>query len=87
MSGSFFKILQNIQYLQDVKFGILDEDLFAAIHVGEGFDIPLSIKNQSSQQRTVFLTVTLSSVYYTGVYRKKLKKEAFEVVVGPRSGK
>ena len=45
------------------------------IFIGNDFEIPIEIENTASYERTVNVTITLSSVYYTGVMRKQLKRE------------
>ncbi|XP_067929729.1 protein-glutamine gamma-glutamyltransferase K-like isoform X2 [Watersipora subatra] len=65
---------------KDINFGTPDQSKYSSVEVGSDFEVPLFIDNQSAEKRTVKLTVTLSSVYYTGVYRKNLKKEAFDKV-------
>ena len=78
--------LIHVLILQDINFGTPDQSKYSSVEVGSDFEVPLFIDNQSAEKRTVKLTVTLSSVYYTGVYRKNLKKEAFDVEVEPKSG-
>lgn len=55
------------------------------IFVGSDFDVPIQIENKSAEQRTVNITVTLSSVYYTGVTRSKLKQAIFSQTFAPGS--
>jgi len=45
------------------------------------------IKNTSDEKRSVGLTVTLCSVYYTGINKTKLKRERFAKELKPKSGK
>jgi len=68
---------------QDVKFVTSDLD---EVYVGSDIKVPVKIQNESSETRTVHLAVTLSSVYYTGVTRKELRREVFDFVLEPQAG-
>ena len=57
---------------KDVGFEFIFKD---GLMVGHNFDVTIQIQNKSRLKRTVRLTLTCSSVYYTGVFRAKLKSD------------
>ena len=61
-----------------MKFSVKDID---GIFVGNDFEIPIEMENTASYERTVNMTITLSSVYYTGITRKQLKRELHSTVI------
>ncbi|XP_067932065.1 hemocyte protein-glutamine gamma-glutamyltransferase-like [Watersipora subatra] len=75
-------VYQDESLSDDVKFVAIDLDNVLA---GKDFDVTIEVENTSSDSRTVNLTATLSSVYYTGVTRTKLKQTDFLSVLVPNS--
>uniref|UniRef100_A0A2R5LJF4 Putative transglutaminase/protease-like logues n=1 Tax=Ornithodoros turicata TaxID=34597 RepID=A0A2R5LJF4_9ACAR len=55
-----------------------------SIEIGKPFDIVLSMQNQSNEQRTVNAVLSASSVYYTGISARKIKRERATFVLQPR---
>ena len=67
-----------------MKFSVKDID---GIFVGNDFEIPIEMENTASYERTVNMTITLSSVYYTGITRKQLKRELHSTVIPANTSK
>ncbi|XP_013382446.1 hemocyte protein-glutamine gamma-glutamyltransferase isoform X2 [Lingula anatina] len=65
---------------QDITFLMYERD---SIVVGEDFDIDLIVSNQSSEQRTLNVSLGATVVYYTGVYKKNVATDNFHIVLAP----
>lgn len=65
-----------------MAFSVKDID---GVFVGNDFEVPIEMTNKSSSKRTVNMTITLSSVYYTGVTRQQLKREVHSTVLAPNA--
>ena len=63
-----------------MRFELEDRD---GILVGNNFELSLKVTNTTRQERNVFVRLTLTSVYYTGVHKAVVKKENANVKLGP----
>lgn len=68
---------------EDVKFELHQQD---DILVGNPFDVVLKVQNKSRSERNVHVLVTLTAVYYTGVFKAKVKSKPFDLTLGPIKG-
>ena len=59
---------------QDIKYDMEDD---GPVPLGSEFKVIVKAQNTSRFERTVNLTLTLFSVYYTGVTKRKLRSEIF----------
>ncbi|CAG5128120.1 unnamed protein product, partial [Candidula unifasciata] len=71
--------------VDDVKFKVVQDT--ENTWVGASFDVGLSMKNNSTQTRTVKGRISVSTMYYTGINADKLKSEPFTVVLKPGTEK
>ena len=68
----------------DVTFELVDID---QLKMGEDLKIKLKVKNTSNEGRTIGVSITLSTMYYTGVTAQVVKIEGFEVPLKGQEGK
>ncbi|XP_076348254.1 hemocyte protein-glutamine gamma-glutamyltransferase-like [Tachypleus tridentatus] len=57
---------------EDVYFNLLDIE---KIKIGQPFHVTVNIENQSGETRTVSAVLSASSIYYTGITGRKIKRE------------
>nr|Q05187.1 RecName: Full=Hemocyte protein-glutamine gamma-glutamyltransferase; AltName: Full=Hemocyte transglutaminase; Short=TGase [Tachypleus tridentatus]BAA02134.1 transglutaminase [Tachypleus tridentatus] len=57
---------------EDVYFNLLDIE---KIKIGQPFHVTVNIENQSSETRRVSAVLSASSIYYTGITGRKIKRE------------
>ena len=67
----------------DVTFKLVDTD---QLKMGEDLKIKVKVKNASSEHRTIGLSITLSTMYYTGVTAKKVKSDSYDVQLKAQEG-
>ncbi|ELU14710.1 hypothetical protein CAPTEDRAFT_122859, partial [Capitella teleta] len=72
----------DIYEASDMTFDLVDHN---DTMVGKPFDVKMKISNQSSEERTVKMTLTVQVVYYTGVVACVIKKEAHSVKCKPKA--
>ncbi|XP_031346704.1 hemocyte protein-glutamine gamma-glutamyltransferase-like [Photinus pyralis] len=77
---SFFSVPENIK--ADVDFDLVDLD---KIKIGEDYEIVVNINNKSDEVRHIRAVLSSSSVFYTGVKAKLIKKAEGSFSVPPRS--
>lgn len=80
-----YRVATSLLTFQDVEFNVDEKpDTF----MGEDIEVALKVKNNSKETRTVNGTLSLSSMYYTGVFYKQIEKLKLEnIVLEPQSGK
>ncbi|XP_022248775.1 hemocyte protein-glutamine gamma-glutamyltransferase-like, partial [Limulus polyphemus] len=66
---------------EDVSFELLESK---KVMIGQSFDVTMKIKNLSSKPRTVSAILSASSVYYTGITAKKLKRKSDKLILQPQ---
>ena len=64
--------------MQDVKVEIKLKD---GILIGNPFDVVVKFQNTSRQERNISGTLTIWSVYYTGVSKTRVKSEKFNLTL------
>ncbi|XP_013781493.1 hemocyte protein-glutamine gamma-glutamyltransferase isoform X3 [Limulus polyphemus] len=57
---------------EDVSFVLLDIE---KVMIGQPFHVTVNVQNKSSETRTVSAVLSASSVYYTGITARKIKRE------------
>ena len=67
----------------DVTFELVDID---QLKMGEDLKMILKVKNTSNEWRTIGVSITLSTMYYTGVTAEMVKTEGFEVSLNGEEG-
>ncbi|KAK5640144.1 hypothetical protein RI129_010955 [Pyrocoelia pectoralis] len=77
---TFFSVPENIE--ADVDFDLVDLD---KIKIGEDYEIVVNINNKSNEVRNIRAVLSSSSVFYTGVKAKLIKKAEGSFSVKPRS--
>jgi len=60
--------------VEDMTFDLIERD---DTQLGQSFDVTLKCNNESTEARTVKITLTASIVYYTGVPVKNIKSQSF----------
>ena len=69
--------------MQDVTFTL---DMQDDIMLGSNFDVSVMMQNNSREERTVKMRVTLQSIYYTGVKKSIIKSKKFNMTLGAIKG-
>ncbi|KAF5290675.1 hypothetical protein FQR65_LT01965 [Abscondita terminalis] len=77
---SFFDVVTGAK--EDVAFDLVDLE---RIKIGEDFDIIVNIQNKSSEVRNITAVLSASSVFYTGVKAKLIKKAEGSFSVQPNA--
>lgn len=65
---------------QDVSLKLQDIE---SIMIGEPFSVTVSMRNDGNEQRTVNAVLSASSVYYTGILARKIKRDKATFVLQP----
>lgn len=65
---------------QDVSLKLQDIE---RIMIGEPFSVTVSMRNDGNEQRTVNAVLSASSVYYTGILGRKIKRDKATFVLQP----
>ncbi|KAH8020103.1 hypothetical protein HPB51_024490 [Rhipicephalus microplus] len=66
---------------QDVALKLQDIE---SIMIGEPFSVTVSMRNESNEQRTINAVLCASSVYYTGILARKMKRDKATFVLQPQ---
>ncbi|KAL1426252.1 hypothetical protein MTO96_018309 [Rhipicephalus appendiculatus] len=66
---------------QDVKLKLQDIE---SVMIGEPFSVTVSMRNESNEQRTINAVLCASSVYYTGIVARKIKRDKATFVLQPQ---
>lgn len=66
---------------QDVSLKLQDID---SVMIGQPFSVTVTMRNESSEQRTVNAVLCASSVYYTGILARKVKRDKATFVLQPQ---
>lgn len=56
------------------------------ILVGNGFDVVIRCQNKSREERNIFVSVHVSSMYYTGVIKSLVKNQMYDVTLASIKG-
>ncbi|KAL5022286.1 hypothetical protein ScPMuIL_001441 [Solemya velum] len=84
LMGSTMKALYETSS-QDVSFDLVDKEV---LEMGEDFDVVVRITNNSNEVRTINGTMTVATMYYTGVPGTVIKSEQLnQYVIRPRDTK
>jgi len=54
---------------------------------GDPYDVNVKVTNLVKEKRNVVIYLASTTVYYTGVYHKKVKEERFEAMFGAEESK
>ena len=77
----FSKQPQLPQLPQDVNFSVCQ----SALQVGKIIGVSLMMQNTGTEERTIEITLSLYTSYYTGISKHKVKTENYTVILGPLS--
>lgn len=66
---------------QDVTLKLQDIE---SVMIGEAFSVTVSMRNESHEQRTINAVLCASSVYYTGILARKIKRDKATFVLQPQ---
>ena len=69
---------------QDMFFDLIEKD---DAMFGEGFSVTVKARNEGKEDRTVSVTLTARSVFYTGVPAAVIKKETYTVTAPTGAGR
>ncbi|XP_029844835.3 hemocyte protein-glutamine gamma-glutamyltransferase [Ixodes scapularis] len=66
---------------EDVTLKLQDIE---SVMIGQPFSVTVSMRNESNEQRTVSAVLSASSVYYTGIIARKIKRDKATFVLQPQ---
>lgn len=66
---------------EDVKFSLQDIE---KVMIGKPFRVVVNVENMSSERRTITAVLSSSSVYYTGITARKVKRARGSFVLQPK---
>lgn len=66
---------------QDVSLKLQDIE---SVMIGEPFNVTVSMRNESQEERTINAVLCASSVYYTGILARKIKRDKATFVLQPQ---
>ncbi|GIY43593.1 hemocyte protein-glutamine gamma-glutamyltransferase [Caerostris extrusa] len=66
---------------EDVEFSLLDIE---KVQIGQPFQVIVKVENKSDENRTVTSVLSASSVYYTGILARKVKRARGVFILKPR---
>lgn len=69
---------------EDVKFKLKDID---KIMIGKSFQVIVEVENKSEEKRTVTSVLSASTVYYTGITARKVKRARGTFSLKPKQSK
>ena len=69
---------------EDIKFELVKIE---RVPIGQPFHIIVRMYNKSPLKRTITLSVSVNSVFYTEILAHKVKTERREIDIGPGKGK
>ncbi len=67
---------------QDMTFALSEKN---DILIGQPFDVALKVNNKCNLDRNVKITLTATSMYYTGVPVKVVKSETYNIKAAARA--